>query len=226
MVYSVPDATLGSFFIIAVIIGGYTGVVIFAAFIMRRFLRGQQYVTAAERESLIRTKETIRYSGALTIVLGALAFAVFLYAEGVLSIYLHFFIIAAAYLILMYGDFSVKEKMYRAPPPSGIQTYEKAKFLTTTFKRLLDVNAILLFMFCVVHTRSYPFYGIWGVLAWAIALVCTYTSAVLIDLFMFIDSKDPFLSTFKYFNIRKKMNQGFIIVMSWVMAYIFLQLGF
>ncbi len=225
MAYSAPDATLGSFLIATAIIGGYTGTVIFAAVIAKRFLRGQQHITAAERETLIRTKETIRYSGALTIVLGALAYAVLLYAEGVLSIYLHFFIIAAAFLILVYGDFSVKEKIYRAPPPSGIQTYEKAKFLTTTFKRLLDVNAVLLFMFCLVHTRSYPFHGIWGVIAWAIALACTYSSVVLIDLFMFIDSKDPFLSTFKYFNIRKKMNQGFIIAMSWVLAYIFLQLG-
>jgi hypothetical protein len=224
MIY-ILHATLGQFFITTIIMGGYTGTVIFAAVIVKRFLRGQQHITAAERETLIRTKETIRYSGALTIVLGALAYAVFLYVEGVLSIYLHFFIIAALYLILIYGDFSVKEKIYRAPPPSGIQTYEKAKFLTTTFKRLLDVNAILLFMFCVVHTRSYPFHGIWGVLAWATALGCTYPSAVLIDLFLFMDSKDPFLSTSKYFKIRKKMTQGLIIVMSWYMADVMLQIG-
>lgn len=225
MVYSIPDATLGRFFMTTIIIGGYTGVVIFAAAIVKRFLRGQQYVTAAERESLIRIRETFRYSGALTIVLGALAFTVLLYTEGVLSTYLHFFIIAAAYLILLYVDLSVKEKIFRAPPLSGILNYEKAKFLTTTFKKVLDVNAVLLFIFCVVRTRLYPFYGIWGVLAWASALTCTYPSAVLIDLFLFIDSKDPFLSTFKYFKIHKKIIQGLIIVMSWVIAYVLLQMG-
>lgn len=224
MIY-IPHATLGQFFIATVIVGEYTGAVIFAAAIVRRVLRGNQYITAAERESLIRTKETIRYSGALTIVLGALAFAVLLYAEGVLSPYLHFFIIAAVYVILVYGDFTVKEKIFRAPPPVGILPYEKATFLTATFKKVLDVNAVLLFMFCVVNTRSYPFYGMWGVLAWATALACTYSSVVLIDLFLFIDSKDPFLSTFTYFKINKKMTQGIIIVMSWVLAYVLLQMG-
>lgn len=214
-------------------VAGYIGVVIFIITTVRTLLPGyhqkQKYVSAAEKETLIKTKEVLRYSGALSIVMGALAFAGILYLEGNLpGPYVHFFVLAAAYMILYYTDLSIREKISRSPLPLGMpKNREEIRFLTKTFKKILDVNAVALLIFCVfrIQMKSAPFHGIRAILAWAGTLVCTYPSALLIDSFVFILTRDTYL----WFDFRnpkvKRIAQGVIIFWSWVLAFWWLRLG-
>ena len=219
--------------ITVVIVAGYIGVVIFITNTVRTLLpashRKQKYVSAAEKETLIKTKEALRYSGALPVVMGALAFAGILYLEGNLpGSYVHFFVLAAAYMILYYTDLSIREKISHSPLPLGMpKDREEIRFLTKTFKKILDVNAVALLVFCVfrIQMKSAPFHGTWAILAWAGTLVCTYPSALLIDSYVFIFTRDTYL----WFDFRnptvKRIAQGIIISWSWILAFWWLRLG-
>jgi len=212
---------------------GYIGVAVFIITIVRTLLPGfhqkQKYVSAAEKETLIKTKEVLRYSGALPIVMGALVFAGFLYLEGNLpGSYVHFFVLAAAYMILYYTDLSIREKISRSPLPLGMpKNREEIRFLTKTFKKILDVNAVALLIFFIFHIqmKSAPFHRIWAIIAWAGTLVYMYPLALLVDSFAFIFTRDTHL-WFDFRNPRvKRIAWGIIILASWFLAFWWLELG-
>lgn len=214
-----------------VVIVGYIGVVIFFITVVRKLLLGphqkQKYLSAAEKETLIRAKEILRHSGALTIVLGSLAFAVVLYLEGSLpGSYLHFFILAAVYMVLYYADITNREKTSRAPPLRIVERHEELRLLTKTFKKVLDVNAVLLLIACVVYTRAnfVPFHDIWPLLPWALTIVTAYGSIFCSD-FIWSSSRDISV----WIDLRKsryrRVVQGLYLIMSWALAFLMLNLG-
>ena len=215
--------------LLGILVVGYLGVGVFVIHIVKTFSslsQKQKYLSAKEKEKLVQAKEALRYSGALTIIIGALAYAVLMYGEGTLSgSYLHFSILAAAYMILFYVYIALKEKTARAPLPLETpENREEIRFLTKTYKKILDVNAGALFVFCMLYTRfEAPSHSGLAVLAWAVALAIIHASVLLLDILWPIDPR--------YFHILvdfrkplyKGITQGSHTVLSWLIAYMFLR---
>lgn len=207
-----------------IIILGYMGIIFLIIHIVRlsHYPQKLKYTSSKEKETLIQTKEAFRYSGVLTITMGALPCAALMYAEGALSgVILHFFILAAAYAILFYAYITLKEKNARAPPPPTMQrTFEEIRFLTKTYKKILDVNDGVLFMLCFSYMllESSP-RSWWAVFAVALTLAVIHGLSFLservwqIDLrhiYIWVDYRKP-----KY----RRIVQGGYIILCWLTIF-------
>lgn len=83
-------------------------------------------------------------------------------------------------------------------------------------KKMLYVNAAVLLVFCILYTqlRSAPFYGIWGIIAWAGTLFVSYSPILLIKE-EYKDREVP----------REKKVFVFSIFLSWILVFFWLELG-
>jgi hypothetical protein len=157
--------------------------------------------------------------------MGVLACAVLMYAEGTLSgFYLHLFILAAAYVALFYAYITLREKNVRAPPPLEMQkNYEEIRFLTRTYKKILDVNDGALFMFCIYILLESPSRGEWAVCALATTLAIIHALTLLSDMLWLIDLRQ----VYTWVDYRKpkyrRIVQGSYIILSWGFALLLLE---
>jgi hypothetical protein len=84
-------------------------------------------------------------------------------------------------------------------------------------KKIWYVNPVILLIFCIFYTqvKSFPFRGVWGVLAWAMAVLTTYPVAPMMSSDMFKELKFT----------ENKRGYIFILILSWIMAFIWLNIG-
>jgi hypothetical protein len=77
---------------------------------------------------------------------------------------------------------------------------------------------VILLAFCIFYTQVnlFPFWGIWGIIAWASSILATYPVIPLMSSDMFRELKVT----------EKKRGYIFIIILSWILAVFFLNMPF
>lgn len=82
-------------------------------------------------------------------------------------------------------------------------------------RRALCGNAVALLVFCILYTqlKSFPFYGIWAIVAWTGTLLFSY------PLYFFIEENDDLGI------IKGKKKFVFVILLSWILVVFWLEMG-
>jgi UDP-N-acetylmuramyl pentapeptide phosphotransferase/UDP-N-acetylglucosamine-1-phosphate transferase len=103
-----------------IILLGYLGIAIFVGYYAVTFFKRseeQKYLSAAEKENLLKTKKFIRFMGPLMIILCALGYLGLQYLQRELQVeYIHLLVLMMAYITLGYADILVKERTHKFPP--------------------------------------------------------------------------------------------------------------
>lgn len=202
------------------VFAGYIGVAVYAGAIVRklssRSSKKREYVSVRETEILLKFRKSLGLTIPIVVMLSVLALIGLWYLKGSISHeYIHFIILACAYLLLGYIDISTRKTLYQFAPIRKETNQEKKNI--GFVKALWYVNAVVLLIFCVSYTqlRDFPFHGIWGVLTWALALVMTYPAVPLLN-----------SEIFREFVVSKqKIVYSSTIVTSWIVAICFLPIG-
>lgn len=202
---------------------GYIGVIISVVIDLRnRFFprpgENQKHLSSVERENLIRTRKVIRDIGPLMIILAALSYVMLWYIGRKPPLeYIYLWILMAVYMILSYFNISPTLRRYCTLPQVEMpERGKEPKYDTRMGKRMLYANAAVLLVFCILYTqlRSAPFYGIWGIIAWAGTLFVSYTPL----LFFREAYKDREIPGEKRFF-------AFSVLISWILVFFWLELG-
>lgn len=203
---------------------GYLGVVICLINLGRKYI-----MNSYEKSKQKYNKETISNikKGLLFIFLFAVVAGIFTYG-GLWSIdaappfeYIHVLILTCAYIAISYLDFSLREKRVPASQKLPEKDLQKSKsksqdIYLATVKKIWYINPVILLVYCIFYTQvnPYPFWGIWGILAWATSVLATYPVVPLLS-YIFEELKVT----------EKKRGYIFLIIMSWIMAVFFLGVG-
>jgi hypothetical protein len=202
-----------------VLLGGYLGIIFTMVSIFRKKICGRQdtikreHLSTTERKSLIKIKRYLRSFTLLMIILCICGFTGLWYLQGSFSFqYFHLFILIITNLILGYINVSIKEKKSQFPLPLELQKKPKHMKHPKIIGIIMCVNAIILLLFCIVfvHLRNAPFYGIWGVIAWAGTLLLSYS---------------PFIVLHELFQYEKEIIYIASIFLSWILVFFWLGLG-
>ncbi len=213
---------------------GYTGVLTYAILIWRRFISKPQkpkYLLPEEKEYLTRTREDLQHMVPFIIVMGILGFGGVWYLHGKFpGKFVHLLILMAVYLILLCIDFSLKDKATRSPPSREMPRKPgERKYLTSTYEKILYVNAVALYVFCILYARSRfdPFHSIWGIITWIFALAMTYPAVLWFgtSLEFYFGDLTELTEDSKYKSKRIAISKGLIPLSSWIMAFFFLRFG-
>lgn len=206
-----------------VIVVAYIGVIISVVIGLRnRFFprpgENQKHPSPAEKEDRMRAQKDMRKVGPLMIILGVLSYVGLWYLGRKPPLeYIHLLILMAVCMVLSYFGISPKLRYFFAS--SQIEVPEKGKepkYGMKTGKKMLYVNAAVLLVFCVLYAqlRSAPFYGIWGIIAWAGTLFFSYTLIFLVR------------EEYKGMGVpREKRIFAFSIFLSWILVFFWLELG-
>lgn len=191
---------------------------IFKTYYLTKPSKKQKYLTLSEKEKLILKKKLLRSTGPSVVILYVIAIVGIWYIQkSIQNELIHLLILSIAYIVLDYLNISIKEKTYQISPQLEMtENHEKKEYDTRFGKRVLYVNAIVLLVFCVVYTqiKNFPFYGIWGIIAWAATLLSSY-----IPLLISVE-------TYKNLDIfKRKRKFVFIIILSWIFVFFWLKLG-
>lgn len=209
-------------FIDVIILLGYLGVVYRLIKVVRKMsFQSQkkfQYTSIKKKKEIINKKKILLLWGPVMIILTIGAYSGIWLLFGFLpTIFIHLFILMTAYFIFGYVEVTLEDRMTRSPP--GIEESlerDAALRYKGIFKKLWYVNAVLLLLFCIAYTqvKGFPFYGIWGIIAWSVAIFTTYSlvAAFSIDVF-----KEIMIPKERRFYICS-------IFISWIIAMYFLLL--
>lgn len=193
---------------------------IFKTYYLTKPSKRRKYLTLSEKEKLIKKKKLLRSTGPLVVILYVIAIVGIWYIQkSIQNELIHLLILSIAYMVLDYLNISIKEKTYRISPQLEIpENHEKREYDTRFGKRILYVNAIVLLVFCVVYTqiKNFPFYGIWGIIAWAGTLLFSY-----IPLLISVET----YKNLDIFKEKEKRKFAFIIILSWIFVFFWLKLG-
>jgi hypothetical protein len=204
-----------------VILLGYIGVPIFMVYILKihYFVKPGEakYISPSELKNLKKKKKLLRSAGPLAVILYIVGIGgIWVFQHNVEYELIHLLILSISYMILDYLNFTLKEKTYRISPQAEYSNnYEQIEY-NSSGKKLLYVNAAALLIFCVLYTqiKSFPFYGIWGVIAWAGTLLFSYVPGLVS------------VESYKELDIFKgKKKYVFIIFLSWIFVIFWLGLG-
>jgi hypothetical protein len=206
-----------------IIVLAYIGVIISVVFDLRsRFFprpgENQKHLSSMERENLVRTRKVIRDIGPLMIILAALSYVMLWYLGRKPPLeYIYLWILVAVYMILSYFNISPTLRRYCTLPQVEMpEKGKEPKYDIKMDKRMLYVNAAVLLVFCILYAqlRSAPFYGIWGIIAWAGTLFFSYTPILWVR------------EEYKGWGVpREKRIFAFSIVLSWILVFFWLELG-
>jgi hypothetical protein len=197
---------------------GYIGVIVSAVDLGRKYLQDSYRKKSAQEfseEMILNLKKVLRLFFIFVLLAG-----IFTYV-GLWSIYrpppielVHLLILADAYIAISYIDLSMKEKSSHISSPEPQKSQDK---YLAAVKKIWYVNPVILLIFCIFYTqvKSFPFRGVWGVLAWAMAVLTTYPVAPMMSSDMFKELKFT----------ENKRGYIFILILSWIMAFIWLNIG-
>lgn len=204
-----------------VILLGYTGVVISIINIVRKLFsksgQKREYLPA-EKAALAKTKKFFHSIGLAMIILAVLASVGIWYLQGGFPAeYIHLMILLVMYTILGYLHISIREKTGQPPPLTVSETRRKVKY-TRKIKIIQCVNAGVLLVFCClyVHSKPYPFHGIWAILAWAATLFLSYSPAFIAR---------EFSKNIPEFSGTEGILPAMSIPLSWILVFWWLELG-
>lgn len=203
------------FTIDTVILLGYVGIIISVVTILKEHIidkapiQKKEYPTKAEKETLIKMKKFIRYL-IMLCVLGCIG--IWFLKGDFPTKYVHLVILIVVNLLLGYIRISVQEKSSRFPSPPELQRDRRKENFPRNIKIVMCINALVLLFFCVlfVHSRSAPFYGIWGIIAWAGTLFVSYSPVVLVHELFESEKRPPYLLS---------------LPLSWIFVFFWLGLG-
>ncbi|MGC1119962.1 MAG: hypothetical protein WBA22_02610 [Candidatus Methanofastidiosia archaeon] len=206
-----------------VILLGYIGILIFMVYILKThyFVKPSEakYFSLSEKKNLKKKKKLLRSAGPLAVILYILGIGcIWFFQNSVEYELIHLLILSISYMTLDYLNISIKEKTYHVSsqlePPVDNEQIEQD---ISSGKNLLYVNAVVLLIFCVLYTQyeSFPFYGIWGIIAWVGTLLFSYVP--------FLVSIEPYGKEMYIFKGWKKY--VFAIFLSWVFVFFWLGLG-
>ncbi|MBU7010049.1 MAG: hypothetical protein HXS46_05120 [Theionarchaea archaeon] len=203
------------FTIDTVILLGYVGIIISVVTILKEHIidkapiQKNKYPTKAEKETLIKMKKFIRYL-IMLCVLGCIG--IWFLKGDFPTKYVHLVILIVVNLLLGYIRISVQEKSSRFPSPPELQRDRRKENFPRNIKIVMCINALVLLFFCVlfVHSRSAPFYGIWGIIAWAGTLFVSYSPVVLVHELFESEKRPPYLLS---------------LPLSWIFVFFWLGLG-
>jgi hypothetical protein len=199
----------------AVILLGYIGIIISVISISKEHISGKappqkkKYLTTAEKETFNNMKKLIRY----LVILSVLACIGIWFLKGGFPVkYVHLTILIVVNLILGYMRISLQEKSSRFPPPSELLKDRRKEDFPRNIKIIMCINALFLLLFCIllVHSRSAPFYGIWGIIAWAGTLLFSYS---------------PVLIVRELFKSERRLPYLLSLFLSWIFVFFWLGLG-
>jgi hypothetical protein len=197
---------------------GHIGVVISIINLGRKYLQDSHEKKSAQKyseEMILHLKKVLRLFFIFVLLAGVFAYV------GLWSIYrpppielVHLLILADAYIAISYIDLSMKEKSSHISSP---EPQESQDTYLAAVKKIWYVNPVILLIFCIFYTqvKSFPFRGVWGVLAWAMAVLTTYPVAPMMSSDMFKELKFT----------EQKRGYIFILIMSWIMAFFWLSVG-
>ena len=214
--------TVPIFLLIDLVWLGYIGVILMLAKVVRRaFLQSQEdshYVSARQKQILTERKQFLRLFAPTMILLYLLAYGGIWLITGHISVYyVHLLFIMVLFFVLRYTDISLEEKNLRVPPfMDETQKYEKSRY-RGILKKIWYANTVPLLLFCIVytHVKSFPFHGIWGVIAWGLTMATVY-SAIWV---FYVDS-------FREISVmNEKRFYLFSTIMSWIMTFVWLKFG-
>jgi hypothetical protein len=200
---------------------GYIGVIISILNLGRKYLQDSHEKKSAQEyseEMILHLKKILRLFFIVVLLAGIFAYV------SLWSIYrpppielVHFLILADAYIAISYIDFSMREKSSHISSPEPQRSQESQDKYLAAVKKIWYVNPVILLVFCIFYTqvKSFPFRGIWGVLACAMAVLTTYPVALMMSSDMFKELKFT----------EKKRGYIFILVLSWIMALFWLNIG-
>jgi magnesium-transporting ATPase (P-type) len=200
---------------------GYIGVIISAVDLGRKYLQDSYRKKSAQKyseEMILNLKKVLRLFFIFVLLAG-----IFTYV-GLWSIYrpppielVHLLILADAYIAISYIDLSMKEKSSHISSPEPQKSQESQDKYLAAVKKIWYVNPVILLIFCIFYTqvKSFPFRGVWGVLAWALSVLTTYPVAPILSSDMFKELKFT----------EQKRDYIFILIMSWVAALFWLSAG-
>jgi hypothetical protein len=116
-----------------------------------------------------------------------------------------------------YYELSLKENSFQFPPLKTLSEEMKEPEDTAFMKKVWYLNLIGLLAFSIEYTqvKNYPFHGIWGVLAWAIAVITTYPVVLLL--------KSGILREFIVH--KENMLYIYVVIMSWGTLIYWLHIG-
>jgi hypothetical protein len=199
----------------AVILLGYIGIIISVISILKEHVSGKappqkkKYLTTAEKETLNNMKKLIRY---LIILSGLACIGIWFLTGDFPGEYVHLTILIIVNLILGYIRISLQEKSSRFPPPSELLKDRKKEYLPRNIKIIMCINALFLLLFCIllVHSRSAPFHGIWGIIAWVGTLLFSYSPVLIVRELFKSEKRPPYLLS---------------IFLSWIFVFFWLGLG-
>ena len=198
-----------------VILLGYIGIIISVISILKEHFsdkappQKKKYLTPAEKETLNNMKKLIRY---LIILSGVACIGIWVLIGDFPGKYVHLTILIIVNLALGYIKISLQEKSSRFPPPSELLEDRKKEDFPRNIKIIMCMNALVLLLFCIllVHSRSAPFHGIWGIIAWVGTLLFSYS---------------PVLIARELFESEKRPPYLFSLFLSWVFVFFWLGLG-
>ena len=204
-----------SFIMDVVILLGYIGIIISVISILKEHFsdkappQKKKYLTPAEKETLNNMKKLIRY---LILLSGLACIGIWVLTDGLPGKYVHLTILIIVNLALGYIKISLQEKSSRFPPPSELLKDRKKEDFPRNIKIIMCINALILLLFCIllVHSRSAPFYGIWGIIAWTGTLFLSYSPVLLFHELFKSEKRPPYL---------------FSIFLSWIFVFFWLGLG-
>ncbi|MGD2249601.1 MAG: hypothetical protein PVF58_14435 [Candidatus Methanofastidiosia archaeon] len=201
---------------------GYIGILIFMVYILKihYFVKSGEakYVSLSELKNLKKKKKLLCSAGLLAVILyiGGIG-GIWVFQKSVDYELIHVLILSISYMTLDYLNITLKEKTYRISSQlEHPKKYEQIEY-NSSGKKLLYVNAVVLLIFCVLYTQytSFPFYGIWGIIAWTGTLLFSYVPCLV--------SVEPYSRELDIFQGKKKY--VFIIFLSWVFVIFWVGLG-
>ncbi|MBU7023777.1 MAG: hypothetical protein HXS40_06380 [Theionarchaea archaeon] len=197
---------------------GYIGVIVSIINLGRKYLQDsheKKYAQKYSKEMIVSLRKVLRLSFILVSVGGILSYVALwsVYRPPPVEL-VHFLILADAYIAISYIDLSMREKSSHISSPEPQKSQDK---YLAAVKKIWYVNPVILLIFCILYTqvKSFPFRGIWGVLAWAMAVLTTYPVAPMMSSDMFKELKFT----------EQKRGYIFILILSWIMALFWLNIG-
>jgi hypothetical protein len=200
---------------------GYVGVIIFAIHILKiRYFtepnKKYKYVTPTDKKRFSERKKMLRSLGPLMFLLYLLAYTGIWYINKNLpEEYIHLAVLWVAYTILSYANISIKEETSQMLSESEEAYIHETGHDVGSGRRALCGNAVALLVFCILYTqlKSFPFYGIWGIIAWTGTLLFSY------PLYFFTEKNDNLEI------IKGKKKFVFIVLLSWILVVFWLEMG-
>jgi hypothetical protein len=209
-------------FIDVIIWLAYLGIIYLLIKIVRRISFQSQkkphYISGKQKTDLINKKQILRVFGPVMIIVAIGAYiGIWVLLDDLPSVFIHLLILMIAYLILEYIDVTIEDRVSRSPPHTEkiLGEYEELRY-KGIFKKLWYMNSILLLLFCLGYTqvKGFPFHGIWGIIAWSLTIVTTYSPAVLLYIDMF---KELAIPREKILHIQYfyKLDHGLFLALVW-----------